>query len=305
MSDLAEKAQWEDGIYQLETSDPVMGGPDGIDNLQAKQLANRTSWLKRAVDSLSASLEKAKNATTASIKAAGLHFGGLSSVPANEALSARLVGKLLIAPANGQILSLPPAASVDAGDTIPIRVIGGTWDGVHLHRLGEDVISDGLSVVTSMLLQAGSEVEFVSDGVATWYAGGSGAYHAHLVGKNFYATLNAGTASKLFTPDLIVYRGVYLVVPYYCGLQLTAGGDSYFLHASVDFISGHGEAHSTNQYHTTPQSYNWPPFALRVYSQTATIRCRVSFEGNTNSAGLITNFGDNRGNFAFFGARIA
>lgn len=46
MANLAEQAQWEEGIYQLELTDPVVGGPDGISNLQAKQLANRTQFLK-------------------------------------------------------------------------------------------------------------------------------------------------------------------------------------------------------------------------------------------------------------------
>jgi hypothetical protein len=46
MADLIELPQWEPGIYQLETDDPVLGGEDGIDNLQAKQLANRTQYLK-------------------------------------------------------------------------------------------------------------------------------------------------------------------------------------------------------------------------------------------------------------------
>ncbi|MBR8125125.1 gp53-like domain-containing protein [Burkholderia multivorans] len=50
MTNLVEFERWEDGIYQLETSDPVVGGPDGIDNLQAKQLANRTRYLKKAVE---------------------------------------------------------------------------------------------------------------------------------------------------------------------------------------------------------------------------------------------------------------
>ncbi|HEY9930059.1 TPA: tail fiber protein [Neisseria meningitidis] len=52
MANLNETAQWETGIYQLETSDPVMGGPDGIDNRQAKQLANRTLWLKNQTEAL-------------------------------------------------------------------------------------------------------------------------------------------------------------------------------------------------------------------------------------------------------------
>lgn len=50
MTNLVEIDRWEDGVYQLETSDPVVGGPEGIDNLQAKQLANRTRYLKKAVE---------------------------------------------------------------------------------------------------------------------------------------------------------------------------------------------------------------------------------------------------------------
>ena len=52
MATLAETETYEPGIYQLEITDPVIGGPDGIDNLQAKQLANRTNWLKAKIDSL-------------------------------------------------------------------------------------------------------------------------------------------------------------------------------------------------------------------------------------------------------------
>ncbi|WP_236250779.1 phage tail protein [Chromobacterium phragmitis] len=52
MANLQEKSVWETGIYQLETSDPVLAGPDGIDNLQGKQLANRTVFLKKQIDDL-------------------------------------------------------------------------------------------------------------------------------------------------------------------------------------------------------------------------------------------------------------
>lgn len=50
MASVTENPTWEPGIYQLETTDPVMGGPDGISNLQAKQLANRTKYLKQTSD---------------------------------------------------------------------------------------------------------------------------------------------------------------------------------------------------------------------------------------------------------------
>lgn len=45
MATLVEEEVFEPSIYQLEMTDPVQGGPNGIDNLQAKQLANRTKWL--------------------------------------------------------------------------------------------------------------------------------------------------------------------------------------------------------------------------------------------------------------------
>lgn len=65
MADLPESNEWTTGIYQLETSDPVLGGPEGIDNLQAKQLANRTRWLKDKTESLGVDLAgKATKATT-------------------------------------------------------------------------------------------------------------------------------------------------------------------------------------------------------------------------------------------------
>ncbi|WP_052498671.1 hypothetical protein, partial [Citrobacter rodentium] len=50
MANLPEPPQWEDGIYQIEVSDPVLGGPDGITNRPAKQLASRTLYLKQQVE---------------------------------------------------------------------------------------------------------------------------------------------------------------------------------------------------------------------------------------------------------------
>ncbi|ASV34144.1 phage tail protein [Candidatus Hamiltonella defensa] len=52
MTDLTELSQWEDGIYQIETRDPVLGGPEGIANRQAQQLGNRTTFLKEGQDRL-------------------------------------------------------------------------------------------------------------------------------------------------------------------------------------------------------------------------------------------------------------
>ena len=53
MANLILTPEWVEGIYQLETSDPVMGGPDGIDNRQAIQLGKRTEFLKKEIEKCS------------------------------------------------------------------------------------------------------------------------------------------------------------------------------------------------------------------------------------------------------------
>lgn len=50
MANLKEQEKWEDGVYQIEENDPVLGGDDGITNKPIKQLANRTLWLKKALE---------------------------------------------------------------------------------------------------------------------------------------------------------------------------------------------------------------------------------------------------------------
>lgn len=46
MSSIPESPDWREGVYQLETTDRVLGGPNGAVNLQAKNLADRTAYLK-------------------------------------------------------------------------------------------------------------------------------------------------------------------------------------------------------------------------------------------------------------------
>ncbi|EOI6591559.1 phage tail protein, partial [Yersinia enterocolitica] len=58
MANLPETPQWEEGVYQIEVSDPVLGGPDGISNRQAKQLASRTLYLKQQVEKGGSDLAK-------------------------------------------------------------------------------------------------------------------------------------------------------------------------------------------------------------------------------------------------------
>lgn len=53
MTNLPEGTEWPPGIYQLETNDPVLGGPGGVANQQATQLATRTAILRAQVAAMS------------------------------------------------------------------------------------------------------------------------------------------------------------------------------------------------------------------------------------------------------------
>lgn len=66
MAFLPESAVWGAGIYQLEETDPVQGGPNGVDNAQAKEIANRLLYLKNLAESLGADkLDAAAKASSA------------------------------------------------------------------------------------------------------------------------------------------------------------------------------------------------------------------------------------------------
>lgn len=54
MANLSEILQYDPGVYQIETTDPVLGGPNGLSNVPLKNLANRTAYLKKHVDDLEA-----------------------------------------------------------------------------------------------------------------------------------------------------------------------------------------------------------------------------------------------------------
>lgn len=83
MAYLSETATWEEGIRQLEVTDPVIGGPDGIDNIAPRQLANRTLFLKSRVDNLQNGLNQTNN-----------NISGLSSSKEDKTVVSALAGRV-------------------------------------------------------------------------------------------------------------------------------------------------------------------------------------------------------------------
>jgi hypothetical protein len=50
MANISEEANYAPTIYEIATTDPVGGGTNAVVNVQARQLANRTKWLKAIAD---------------------------------------------------------------------------------------------------------------------------------------------------------------------------------------------------------------------------------------------------------------
>ena len=52
MANITEVSQWESVIRQIENGEAATGGADGLANVQAKQLANRTQYLKSQIGNI-------------------------------------------------------------------------------------------------------------------------------------------------------------------------------------------------------------------------------------------------------------
>jgi hypothetical protein len=50
MANVTETPDFDAGVYRIETTDPVIGGENGIANKGIKNLANRTLYLKEHLD---------------------------------------------------------------------------------------------------------------------------------------------------------------------------------------------------------------------------------------------------------------
>lgn len=127
MANLPETPVFTADIYQIETTDRVLGGPDGVVNLQAKQIADRTAYLKQEVEAAAgiavdaetkadsallqiASAEAAMGSAAASAAAALLHK--------NDALAAKALAEQARSDAQAAAVDASAAATGAAADRV-------------------------------------------------------------------------------------------------------------------------------------------------------------------------------------------
>lgn len=187
MANLAEANNFDAGIYQLETGDPVLGGPGGIANAQAQALANRTNWLKQNHAPLQDPAfignpttptppqfdNDTSLASTAFVQRA-LGNRQAASVLGNGAatvLTAAQVGSSLVA--QGGTVTLPALAAVPVGASFELGATSSAT--LNTAAVAEKIQFDGSGTnsVASMALAGGETLHLVSIGTAWFAFGGS------------------------------------------------------------------------------------------------------------------------------------
>ncbi|KVR32030.1 hypothetical protein WK15_00760 [Burkholderia ubonensis] len=244
MTDLVESSTWTPGIRQFETSDPVEGGPDGIDNVPLRQLANRTRFLKdrqeaheAAVDPYPQYATKADLAQKAPIESPVFTGAPKGTTPgqfdssttlATTAFVQRALGSfqmsasLPVGTTNGSVAdigkyftqqgaaaatyALPSTTELPSGAAIGFKVTSNFPLTIQCN--GGDVISANGQTLSSLTLGTGDDVMLVCPQKGFWFASGSA-----VVGQSskFAASLNSNGYQKL--PSGLIIQWGYTSVP--------------------------------------------------------------------------------------------
>jgi hypothetical protein len=159
MANINETNYWTESIYEIATTDDVVGGTDGISNTQATQLASRTNFLKEQVDDLKT--------------------GKQSAGKANQLTSARRIS--ITGDASGNVdfdgttdvlLNLIQQDSgIQAGcyRQVTVDIKGRVIDGTNPTTLAEYGITDGatLTYVQQALFPTGTRLPFAQPAAPT------------------------------------------------------------------------------------------------------------------------------------------
>ena len=162
MSGLVEQAQWENEVYQIEQTDPVVGGPpdlaaqEGFTNVPHLHLANRTLWLKAQLEALQTALDDfdvsgdVQTAIDAVLDGAP---GALDTL--NELAAALGDDPNFAATITAQIATKLSTASYTAADVLAkIKTVDGPGSGLNADYL--DGISSASFVQTSRSISTGT-----------------------------------------------------------------------------------------------------------------------------------------------------
>lgn len=161
MADLPELAEWVEGIYQIEQTDPVLGGAPnettgaGLSNIPSLQLAKRTRWLKQMMENAGISVETmAITSNFDTITQGGLYVGSGATVGAPDASTGSV---LLHIPSNSGNAAIQLAFRIGAVNRAWLRrKQAGAWASWVEIMTGSNVQETATDSNTGRLLSVGA-----------------------------------------------------------------------------------------------------------------------------------------------------
>lgn len=187
---LSQDSVWHEGIYQIEFTDLVGGGPDGKANLQPKQLGDRTLWLKNQLY-----IQK---------QIAGVENYPLAVGAANVVLDNTAIGKMhrfVFDPNAKGVCILPDVAGMPDGTLIHFVVYGVAFSHLKVRPYNTQLFDFGVYTDTEICVYNNEKITLVL------YNGRWEIIHCR---GNFF---NAGETSLQYknSPNSLVTNGASLV----------------------------------------------------------------------------------------------
>ncbi|ELI8440724.1 tail fiber protein [Yersinia enterocolitica] len=222
MANLPETPQWEEGVYQIEVSDPVLGGPDGISNRQAKQLASRTSYLKQKVEKggtdLAAHIAAADPHTQYAPKASPTFTGTPTApTPAANDNSKKLVTTEFVARAIAALAGTAPetldtlkelADALGNDPNFATTVLNKLAEKLAKDQNGADIPDPALFVKNLGLPEVSANGKnFVSDGGHRRITAGDGTHQAVLSDTGYFGVKDKDGSVWEFNPSGVLIAG--------------------------------------------------------------------------------------------------
>lgn len=163
MANLPESSTFDAGVYQLELTDPVVGGPSGVSNAPLKNLANRTRYLKDRLDTV--------------VGLVGSLNGYFGTSASSYTLTANDIGKAVYLTGDvAQTLSLPAGSALPVGSTFYVFKYAGT---ATIVANGSNMIDNRTSAASTISLLGGEEVYLTWTGSLWIVIGGSYSVRVH------------------------------------------------------------------------------------------------------------------------------
>lgn len=197
MANVTETPSYDAGIYQIETTDPVLGGPNGIANAQAKGLANRTAFLKQQIDQLYSG-----QLTPAWIASQDYVHGELQKLDAKQSVRAATVANITLSG-----VQTIDGVALTVGDRVLVKdQTAAAQSGIYL------VAAQGWTRATDAdngtKLSSGARVaveEGTSNAGSVWYLSTAGTIN---VGTTALTFVNEHRAASSSLPGVVILASV-------------------------------------------------------------------------------------------------